>query len=261
MLQCFTCPVCFNEMENTDLVVFNQHIDKCLMGSAVDEGSASVDLDEVVSKEEKQMAKQDQVDKAQPLPYHAKASGSSSEGNMSLGTLIKGRLQKTEEGLYTSSSSAVAAQLGESSDFKTPFFKRFTNMNESRSLVPDETASMNDSGSIATQQTSHSEEVIMKAVDMKVSTLTCPVCNQAQDTDDLTLFNRHVDMCLNQEVLLEFREVVPPCGQSNAGLLGKNKGKCFCGTWFLLTPHYFFKGTVCFIFILILAGCYLEWFQ
>ncbi|XP_008417080.1 DNA polymerase kappa [Poecilia reticulata] len=33
--------------------------------------------------------------------------------------------------------------------------------------------------------------------------LTCPVCQRTQDTDDLAVFNHHVDLCLNQEVLHE----------------------------------------------------------
>lgn len=33
--------------------------------------------------------------------------------------------------------------------------------------------------------------------------LICPVCQLTQDTNDLTMFNRHVDLCLNQEVLHE----------------------------------------------------------
>ncbi|XP_035999483.1 LOW QUALITY PROTEIN: DNA polymerase kappa [Fundulus heteroclitus] len=37
----------------------------------------------------------------------------------------------------------------------------------------------------------------------KSPVLTCPVCQRTQDTDDLAVFNRHVDLCLNQEVLHE----------------------------------------------------------
>ncbi|XP_015258922.1 PREDICTED: DNA polymerase kappa isoform X1 [Cyprinodon variegatus] len=33
--------------------------------------------------------------------------------------------------------------------------------------------------------------------------LTCPICQQIQETDDLATFNHHVDLCLNQEVLHE----------------------------------------------------------
>ncbi|KAM8885067.1 DNA polymerase kappa isoform 1-T2 [Spinachia spinachia] len=35
--------------------------------------------------------------------------------------------------------------------------------------------------------------------------LVCPVCQLTQDSDDLTVFNHHVDLCLNQEVLRELR--------------------------------------------------------
>ncbi|KAG8012088.1 DNA polymerase kappa [Nibea albiflora] len=37
----------------------------------------------------------------------------------------------------------------------------------------------------------------------KGSVLICPVCHLTQDSDDLIIFNRHVDLCLNQEVLHE----------------------------------------------------------
>ncbi|XP_036454901.1 LOW QUALITY PROTEIN: DNA polymerase kappa [Colossoma macropomum] len=226
-LQCFTCPVCFNEMETTDLRVFNQHIDECLKGSAVDDGSTFMDVGQDVCEEEKQLDKQDHVEKDQPVSYHAKATDSSSGTSMSLENLNRGMLTIADEGHCTSSSNAVATKLvfedGADSDFRTPFFKRFTNMNERRSLVPDEALSMTDSGSKALKQTFSPDAVIMKDVNVKISTLTCPVCNQAQDTDDLTLFNRHVDMCLNQEVLLEFREASPQCGQPVTVLLGKAK--------------------------------------
>uniref|UniRef100_A0AAQ5ZM65 DNA polymerase kappa n=1 Tax=Amphiprion ocellaris TaxID=80972 RepID=A0AAQ5ZM65_AMPOC len=33
--------------------------------------------------------------------------------------------------------------------------------------------------------------------------LICPVCQLTQETDDLTVFNHHVDLCLNQQVLHE----------------------------------------------------------
>uniref|UniRef100_A0A4W5L251 DNA polymerase kappa n=1 Tax=Hucho hucho TaxID=62062 RepID=A0A4W5L251_9TELE len=39
--------------------------------------------------------------------------------------------------------------------------------------------------------------------DAREPALTCPVCQVTQDTDNLTLFNQHVDLCLNQEVLHE----------------------------------------------------------
>ncbi|XP_061585948.1 DNA polymerase kappa [Cololabis saira] len=37
----------------------------------------------------------------------------------------------------------------------------------------------------------------------KSPALVCPVCQLTQDTEDLTVFNHHVDLCLNQDVLHE----------------------------------------------------------
>ncbi|KAJ3603841.1 hypothetical protein NHX12_028582 [Muraenolepis orangiensis] len=45
-----------------------------------------------------------------------------------------------------------------------------------------------------------------KNAHLEGSTLICPVCRVPQNTEDLALFNRHVDLCLNQEVLHELGE-------------------------------------------------------
>ncbi|KAM4577885.1 DNA polymerase kappa [Fundulus diaphanus] len=46
--------------------------------------------------------------------------------------------------------------------------------------------------------------------------LTCPVCQRTQDTDDLAVFNHHVDLCLNQEVLHELRGQAAFSGEAPA---------------------------------------------
>ncbi|XP_066512870.1 DNA polymerase kappa-like isoform X2 [Hoplias malabaricus] len=202
MVQSFTCPVCSSEMKTADLRVFNQHIDECLKGNAVEDGSTSLNVGQDVSEEEKQLHK-DQVEDP-----HAKAPDSNVGSSNSLEILNKHLLIKADTRQFTCSSDTVETkfEIFERSDFRTPVFNNFTSMNERCSLGPNTIVSMSDSGSIA-QQTSTSNDVLMKKVDAKASTLTCPVCDQAQETDDLTVFNHHVDMCLNQEVLLEFREV------------------------------------------------------
>ncbi|XP_076015925.1 DNA polymerase kappa isoform X2 [Genypterus blacodes] len=61
---------------------------------------------------------------------------------------------------------------------------------------PDHSSESDDSncGAVALQQPeSYCEQ----------SSLICPVCQVAQDTGDLSVFNHHVDVCLNQEVLHE----------------------------------------------------------
>lgn len=204
MLQCFTCPVCFNQIETENLTSFNQHIDECLSGD-LDNKRTSRDEGQDVGEEENLLSKLDEVIK--DCVRHKVTDLSSASRNSPL--------KRNNESPYTSSSTPV-----KNSDCRTPFFKQFKSINEKHSLVPCEDRS--DSGSVAFHKTASSVEVISESLDTKVSTLTCPVCNQAQDTDDLILFNRHVDMCLNQEVLLEFREAVPPMAQTES----KVKGQC-----------------------------------
>ncbi|KAG7318347.1 hypothetical protein KOW79_018102 [Hemibagrus wyckioides] len=202
MLQCFTCPVCFNQIETENLTSFNQHLDECLCGD-LDNKRTSGDGGQDVCEEENLLSKQDEAIKD---CFRHKVTDLSSASRNS-------PLKRNNESPYTSSSTPVFKN-GAPSDCRTPFFKQFKSANEKRSLVPREDRS--DSRSMAFHKTASSVEVISESLDTKVSTLTCPVCNQVQDTDDLVLFNHHVDMCLNQEVLLEFTEAVPPLAQSES---------------------------------------------
>ncbi|XP_078419755.1 DNA polymerase kappa [Cetorhinus maximus] len=58
--------------------------------------------------------------------------------------------------------------------------------------------------------------------------LVCPICNIKQETTDLSLFNRHVDICLNQGVIQELTErpaepATTECISSGIGLTGFGK--------------------------------------
>uniref|UniRef100_A0A674PG67 DNA polymerase kappa n=1 Tax=Takifugu rubripes TaxID=31033 RepID=A0A674PG67_TAKRU len=82
----------------------------------------------------------------------------------------------------------------------------------------------------------------------KSSSLVCPICLLTQDSDDLILFNRHVDLCLNQGVLhklqSETRSPINPPSAPNSKALGerdspsspskKVKGSC-------ITIDHFFR--------------------
>lgn len=205
-LQCFTCPVCFNVIETKNLLSFNQHIDKCLSGEL---GNKSASIDKYQGEEENVLGMQDEA-KKDHIP--SKVTDLSSGSRTSV-------LNRNSEGPYSSSSTPLFGNRTHS-DFRTPFFNRFQSASEKRSLMRHE--AMSDPGSVAFHQTDSSVEVISDPLDSKVFTLTCPVCNQAQRTDDLILFNHHVDMCLNQEVLLEFKDTVPSTAQSGS----KVKGQC-----------------------------------
>ncbi|XP_053336406.1 DNA polymerase kappa [Clarias gariepinus] len=196
MLQCFTCPVCFNQIKTKNLASFNHHIDTCL-SSEVDNKSTSMEG----YQEGKLLSKQGETRKDHT---RQKVTDMSSE-----------RRTCDDEEPCTSSSTLFFEK--DDSDFRTPFFKRFKSTSKKRSLLLCDP--MSDSRAAPFQQTAGSVDVISEPIDKQSSTLICPVCNQAQDTDDLTLFNHHVDMCLNQEVLLEFRQAVPSVAQSGHGLM------------------------------------------
>lgn len=56
--------------------------------------------------------------------------------------------------------------------------------------------------------------------------LICPICQLTQDNDDLIIFNHHVDLCLNQEVLHELGEQtsspINPPSFTNSKILGES---------------------------------------
>lgn len=55
----------------------------------------------------------------------------------------------------------------------------------------------------------------------KAHVLICPICQLTQDSDDLIVFNQHVDLCLNQEALHEL-EGETSCSK-NPSLVANNK--------------------------------------
>lgn len=56
--------------------------------------------------------------------------------------------------------------------------------------------------------------------------LICPICQLTQDNDDLIIFNHHVDLCLNHEVLHELGEQtsrpINPPSVTNSKILGES---------------------------------------
>ncbi|XP_073696505.1 DNA polymerase kappa [Garra rufa] len=199
VLQCLICPVCNTEMKDVNLTAFNNHIDECLKGSAMDNEPTDTD------------AAEEQVE------LNSKPPASSSESK----TLTF--LSSNEEKPSTSISVPLV-ETDDSSDFKTPFFSQRTKISK-RTVVPRKKMPLSKTSSQASHTPHNLEAVTEVSSDSKGSSLTCPVCSQPQSTDDLALFNRHVDMCLNQEVLLEFRESHPPVDRSDAPALKSIKGQ------------------------------------
>lgn len=61
---------------------------------------------------------------------------------------------------------------------------------------------------------------------IKGPVLICPICQLTQDNNDLIIFNHHVDLCLNQEVLHELGEqtssLINPPLVTNSKILGES---------------------------------------
>nr|XP_040052572.1 DNA polymerase kappa [Gasterosteus aculeatus aculeatus]XP_040052573.1 DNA polymerase kappa [Gasterosteus aculeatus aculeatus] len=135
-----TCPVCFRQVETTDLNAFNRHIDRCLGDASRKPGARTVsdtesDLDVESGQKESAPCESNGVDP-----------------------------QEDQRGL-------------ENDSLRTALPIRGDNGAETSRLPRP-----------------HSD---------KGPVLVCPVCQLTQDSDDLTIFNHHVDLCLNQEVLHE----------------------------------------------------------
>lgn len=152
-----TCPVCFRQVETTDLNVFNRHIDQCL-SNACRKPNQSTDPDSESDLELEVDCKEfEEVDK-----WKGKCE-------------VEDEKTKNDEEL---DSNRVYLQESQRSS-----------KNDSHAVLP----------------ISADNEIVPQSHDDKGSILICPVCQLTQDTDDLTIFNHHVDLCLNQEVLHELQ--------------------------------------------------------
>ncbi|KAM7416453.1 hypothetical protein PAMA_018487 [Pampus argenteus] len=144
-----TCPVCFRQVETTDLNVFNRHIDQCLSD---------------VSRKPKQITVSDSESDLDVENDHRECE-------------VMDRWREEFE---------------------------VQNEEETNKLDPlqDQCNSTNDS-SQTVLLVSGENGPVQQFQSCKGPVFICPVCQLMQDTSDLTVFNRHVDLCLNQEVLHE----------------------------------------------------------
>ncbi|CAL8248905.1 unnamed protein product [Merluccius merluccius] len=197
-----TCPVCFGEVRTTNLNVFNRHIDQCLSG--------------VTTK-----------------PHQTTDTDSESDGDGGLkGLTAKDEWIEEDKGWQKKSKPDE-----DLNDFKTcetlhrPSVTRSEDTTDGGTLErcsrdeplldhhsflnvhSSQRASLSRDGNPGTL-TSHLES----QPSHEASTLICPVCQVPQNTDDLTVFNRHVDLCLNQEVLHKLGEHASSSSLSSASV-------------------------------------------
>ncbi|XP_029017318.1 DNA polymerase kappa [Betta splendens] len=149
-----TCPVCFRQVETTDLNVFNEHIDRCLGNSCGNPNQSN------------------HPDSESDLESEAECKA------------LEG-VNRCRGECTTESAKANGDEESQSKREAQP------------SLIKDAHPASSVTG--ANHETTPQSSVLI-----------CPVCQRTQDTGDLTLFNHHVDLCLNQEVLHELRGQTSP---------------------------------------------------
>lgn len=161
MSESLTCPVCFRQVETTDLYVFNTHIDQCLSDASRKPNQCTVSDSESDLDLENDPKECEMVEKCRrECEVEVERAESSEDSEVS--RCDPGKDQHSSEN-----------QPGKS-------MVLLINSN-SETVTSPQPQSCNDKGRV----------------------LICPICKLTQDSDDLTVFNHHVDLCLNQEVLYE----------------------------------------------------------
>lgn len=175
--QTFTCPVCFREQEGISLEAFNEHVDACLDEPSTSENSYSRASSAAIGQKE---------DAQHPVPPCEKRDYEDAEITSMDGV----DLVETED---NSLKAASTRTLGSN------------HSKEECSDIPNQSFPVslaNEAVRILSKQ-----EPIQPCTDEAVAggALVCPVCNLEQKTSDLTLFNVHVDICLNKGIIQELR--------------------------------------------------------
>lgn len=180
--QTFICPVCFREQEGISLEAFNEHVDACLDGPSTSENSEMPSYSHASSAD---IGQQEDAHRAVPLwekRGHADGEITSGDG---------ADLTETED---RSPKAASMDTVG-------------NNHSEGEGYPDSQGKSCPLSPANETVSTLSREDSAQPCIDDVVTgrALVCPVCNLEQETSDLTLFNIHVDICLNKGIIQELR--------------------------------------------------------
>ncbi|XP_045890655.1 DNA polymerase kappa isoform X1 [Micropterus dolomieu] len=146
-----TCPVCFRQVETTDLNVFNRHIDQCLSDASTKPKQITISDTESDLNLESDYKECEVVDK-----WRGDREGEEEKA-------------KNREELESNGDDPQEDQRSLKNSIQTAL------------LINGDNKTCDDKGPV----------------------LICPVCQLTQESDDLIVFNHHVDLCLNQEVLHE----------------------------------------------------------
>uniref|UniRef100_A0A2K6GTP6 DNA polymerase kappa n=1 Tax=Propithecus coquereli TaxID=379532 RepID=A0A2K6GTP6_PROCO len=194
--QIFTCPVCFREQGHISLEAFNKHVDACLDGSSISENSKMSSFSHASStevNEEENVHYSFSLCEKQNYEAHLKNTEITSVDCVDLmGTIDSSSKAECVDTLRNKHSKEECSSLPSKSF-------NIENCHQDSCAVSLE----NEDVGLLSRQESHQpylNEVITG------QTLVCPVCNLEQKTSDLTLFNVHMDVCLNKGIIQELRK-------------------------------------------------------
>uniref|UniRef100_A0A2K6ABF6 DNA polymerase kappa n=1 Tax=Mandrillus leucophaeus TaxID=9568 RepID=A0A2K6ABF6_MANLE len=202
--QIFTCPVCFRAQGCISLEAFNKHVDACLDGSSISENSKVFSCSHVsatrVNKKENVPASS--LCEKQDYEAHPKIKEVSSVDCVALVDTIDN--SSKAESIDALSNKHIK---GECSNLPGKSFNiEHCHQNSSCTVSLEN----EDVGLLSRQESC--EPYLCEVITGQA--LICPVCNVEQKTSDLTLFNVHVDVCLNKSFIQELRnDKVNPVNQ------------------------------------------------
>uniref|UniRef100_A0A8C7QT06 DNA polymerase kappa n=1 Tax=Oncorhynchus mykiss TaxID=8022 RepID=A0A8C7QT06_ONCMY len=214
-----TCPVCFREVNTTDLTVFNRHVDQCLSGVPMEHNihtDTELERGSSVCEEEVEKEREGEIEKE-----IAEGERRREEGLMEKGRDPLSRCMLDSLGLRLDSSAG---------DNKGLLLYETSTTNISLNAVGLNPGSSQSDPRIRPLSPGGPRPMTTPKVeshDPREPALTCPVCQVTQDTDNLTLFNRHVDLCLNQEVLHELEGLASVDCTTHNATPAAHKGQCF----------------------------------
>ncbi|XP_006124330.1 DNA polymerase kappa isoform X1 [Pelodiscus sinensis] len=208
--QSLTCPVCFEEQRSSNLEALNRHIDKCLNG-ILEKDNAEISASENSwenshhfspdsKKKMSEICQKNKMNKSVDMIESTKVADSfTSISTEAFPKVVANTGKEREHSLLSETASNTYLEQN--------FSSKITSLENTEQVEKPE----------YTQETepSHSSGAIEDNV------LVCPVCNTEQKTTDLSLFNRHVDICLNKGIIQELTEQIVCPIKSQVGSMGR----------------------------------------
>ncbi|XP_060057032.1 DNA polymerase kappa isoform X2 [Erinaceus europaeus] len=191
--QIFTCPVCFKKQGHISLGAFNKHIDACLDGPSTSENSRMFSYSHTSCVE---VGNREQRSFSLCENHNHEASRENTEINsVDCDDLVEITSHPSETGLHNLNNERNTEECSD--------LARKSLNTEHHHPLSACTISLGSQGvgPLSEQQPlqPHLNEITKQA-------LVCPVCNLEQTSSDLTLFNGHVDVCLNKGFIQELRK-------------------------------------------------------